>query len=318
VTRRRGIAGAARAVAAAALAAGLACGEADPGPLARVVGAAPAGKAVPTTAAARVRFSAPVDPAGLLDGSRVVLAEAGDLARVLAAVEGDAGAGGVGLPARAALDAGGTAVTLRPDAPLRAHLGHVLVVSSRLRAADGRPVLDPEGRRRPYVATFETGAAEGPPPVPALTEVRAVAAAPEAGGEYVEVANLGAGALDLRGWRVGKRSGSGALVWCTVEGALADAVPPGGVALVAGGAWDGRYPLPAGVPVLRCGASALAGGLADDRAPAIVLADPAGEIAATLGEGGGLRCPVAVERVTPDAADALENLVCTEGSPGEY
>jgi hypothetical protein len=294
----------------------LACAGADPDPLPRIVAATPTGKDVPTAAAARLRFSAPVDPAGLLDGSRLVLAEAGDLARVLAAIEDEAGAGGVGLPARAVLDAGGTAVTLRPDAPLRAHLGHVLVASTRIRAADGRPVVDPEGRRRTFVATFETGAAEGRPPLPVLTEVRAIAEPPEAGGEYVELANLGAGSLDLRGWRLGKRTGTGARAWCTVEGRPADAVAPGGVALVAGGAWDGRYALPAGVPVLRCGASALAGGLADDRAPAIALADPAGEVVATLGEGGAPRCPAAMERIAPEAPDAEDNLVCTDGSPG--
>jgi hypothetical protein len=302
--------------AAAVLAVALACAAPEPEPLPRIVGATPAGEDVPTTAAARVRFSVPVDPAGLLDGGRLVLAEAGDLAAVVAAVESDAGARGAGIPARAVLGDGGTSVTLRPDAPLRAHLGHALVVSSRIHAADGRSVLDPSGKRRTFVAKFETGAAEGPPPLPALTEARADAETPEAGGEYVEVANLGAGPLDLRGWRLGKRTAAGALAWCTIEGAAADAVPAGELAVIAGGAWDGRYPLPAGVPVLRCGATALAGGLANDRPLDLVLADGVGTVAATLGEGGAPRCPVAVERVEPGAADAPENFVCTEGSPG--
>jgi hypothetical protein len=303
------------AVAAGAVLA-LACAATDPGPLPRIVGALPGGEDVPTTAVARIRFSAPIDPAGLLDGRRLVVAEAADLAAVLDAIEGEEGARGVGLPARAALEGGATAVTLRPETPLRAHLGHVLVLSSRVRAADGRPVLDPEGRHRVFVATFETGAGEGPPPVPVLTEVRAVAEPPAAGGEYVEVANLGAGTLDLRGWRLGKRTGSGALTWCSIQGAASDAIAPGGVGLVVGGAWDGRYALPAGVPVLRCGASALDGGLADDRAPDLVLADPLGDVVATLGEGGAPTCAVALERVAPEGPDEEENLVCTEGSPG--
>jgi hypothetical protein len=305
----------ARAAAVVAVALALACAGPDPGPLPRILGAAPAGKEVPTTATARVRFSVPVDPAGL-EGGRIVLAEAGELSQVLAAVESDGGARGVGVAVRAALEDGGRTVALRPEAPLRGHLGHAIVVSSRLHAADGRAILDPAGRRRTFVVTFETGAAEGPPPVPVLTEVRADAEAPEAGGEYVEVTNLGAGTLDLRGWSLGKRTATAALAWCTVEGAAADAVAPGGVALLAGGAWDGRYALPAGVPVLRCGATALAGGLANDRAPDLVLADPVGTVVATLGEGGAPRCPLAVERVTPGARDAPESFVCTEGSPG--
>lgn len=306
-----------RGAPAVVLAAALACEAQDPGPLPRIVGAEPAGRDVATTAAARVRFSAAVDPAGLLDGSRIVLAEAGALDAAAAAVESVAGARGAGIPVTATLGDGGASVTLRPEAPLRAHLGHAVVVSSRIHAADGRPVLDPSGRRRTFVARFETGAAEGPPPVPALTEVRADADAPEAGGEYVEVANLGAGALDLRGWRLGKRSAAGALTWCTIEGAAADAVRPAGVALVAGGAWDGRHPLPPGVPVLRCGATGLAGGLANDRAVDLALADPLGAVAATLGARGAPRCPVAVERVAADAPDVPGSYTCTEGSPGK-
>lgn len=303
---------------AAAAAAGLVlgCAAPEPGPLPRVVGADPAGQDVATTAAAQVRFSAPVAPAGLLDGSRIVLAEAAELPAVLAAVESDAGARGLGIAARAVLDPGATAVTLRPEAPLRAYAAHALVVSTRIHAADGRPVLDPSGRRRTFVASFETGAADGPPPVPALTEVRADAGTPEAGGEYVEVANLGAGPLDLRGWRLGKRTSTGGLAWCSVEGAASEAIAPGGVGLLAGGAWDGRYAIPAGVPVLRCGATALAGGLANDRAPDLVLADPVGTVAATLGAAGAPRCAAALERISPGAPDAPESFVCTEGSPG--
>jgi hypothetical protein len=299
-----------------ALAAALACAAPDPGPLPRILAVTPEGKGVPTTAAVQVVFSVPLEPATAVDGRRIVLAEAEALAQVLAAVESDDGARGAGVPVRFALEEGGTVVRLRPEAPLRAHLAHVLVVSSRVQAADGRPVLDPAGRRRAHVVTFETGAGEGPPPAPVLTEVRADAEAPEAGGEYVEVANLGDGLLDLRGWRLGKRTASGGFAWCTIAGAAGDAIARGGVALLAGGAWDGRYQLPPGVPVLSCGATALAGGLANDRAPELVLADPVGEVAATLGAGGAPRCAAAVERIDPGGPDAAANLKCTEGSPG--
>jgi hypothetical protein len=88
------------------------------------------------------------------------------------------------------------------------------------------------------------------------------------------------------------------------------------VALVAGGAWDGRYALPAEVQVLACGAAALLGGIANDRAPALLLADPGGTVLATLGEGGAPICPAALERIDPAGPDAPENLACTDGTPG--
>lgn len=294
------------------------CGAPDPEPFPRVLGASPEGRGVPTTAAAELRVSAPVDPAGLLDGRRLVLAEAAALRDVLAAVESDEGAAGAGVAVHAALADGGRRVVLRPVAPLRARTAHALVLSSRALAADGRPILDPDGRRRSFVASFETGAPEGPPPLPVLTEVRADAATPEAGGEYVEVANLGPGQLDLGGWRLGKRTATGALAWCTVSAPAAAALAQRGVALLVGGAWDGRHPLPAGVPALACGGSALLGGLANDRAPALVLADPLGEVQATLGARGSRLCPRALERLDPSGPDEAWNLGCTEGTPGTY
>ena len=302
---------------AAALALALACGVPDPAPLPRIAGASPTGKGVRVGTLAEVRFDAPADPDGLLDGRRLVLVESSALRAAVLAVESEPGAREAGIATRAALEDGGRRVVLSPEAPLRAYTGHALVLSSRVYAADGRPIVDPEGRRRTYVAAFETGAPDGPPPLPVLTEVRADAETPEAGGEYVEVANLGAGALELAGWRLGKRSATGALSWCTI--AAVDAVgrvAPGGVALVAGGAWDGRYALPAGVAVLPCGATALLGGIANDRPPAILLADPTGLVVATIGERGGLTCPVALELVDPGAGDAPSNLACTGGSPG--
>jgi hypothetical protein len=299
-----------------ALAAALACAMPDPAPLPRVVEASPQGEGVSPSAQPFVRFSDPVDPAGLLDGTRLVLVEEDALRAALAAVDGDEGAAGLAgaIPCDAALEEDGRRVSLRPRAPLRAYTGHALVLSSLARAADGRALLDPEGRRDPFVAAFATGAPEGPPPEPVLTEVRADAETPEAGGEYVEVVNVGEGALALEGWQLAKRTASGTLYACRI---LAGAsVGSGGVALVAGGAWDGRYAIPAGVPVLPCGASALLGGIANDRAPALLLVDPQGAVRSTFGAAGGPICPVAAERLDPAGPDEPANLACTAGSPG--
>jgi hypothetical protein len=306
----------ARALAALACAT-LACGPPEPDPLVRVVAATPSGAGVPTGARAELRFSAPVAAEGLVDGRRLVLAEAASLRDAIAALESEEGAAGVGVAAVASLEDGGRRAVLRPAAPLRAFTAYALVLSSRARAADGRPVLDPDGRRRTFVASFETGAAEGPPPAPALTEVRADAETPEAGGEYVEIANLGAAPLDLVGLRIAKRTAAGALSSCTIAAAPGGAaIAPGGVAIVAGGAWDGRYPLPPGVPVHACGATALLGGIANDRAPRLLLMDAAETVLATLGESGAPICAAALEKLDPAGADAMENLACTEGSPG--
>jgi hypothetical protein len=306
-----------RAAALALLALG-ACEMKEPEPLPRVLGASPAGADVPTDAEATIWFSVPVDPAGLLDGARLVLVDAARLREAEAAVESEAGAAaGIGIAARATLEDGGARVRLVPAAALRGWTPHALVLSSRARAADGQPMLDPEGRRRTFVARFETGAPPGPPPAPAITEVRVRAATPQAGGEYVEIVNLGQGPLDLAGWHLSKRTGSGALSSCAISAAAgAGPVPPGGLALVAGAAWDGRYAVPAGVPLLVCGATALLGGLADDRAPDVLLSDPAGTERSSLGERGAPLCPAAVERVDPGGPDEAGNLKCTGGSPG--
>jgi len=292
-----------------------ACGLPDPEPLPRILGAAPEGEAVSTRAAAEVRFGAPVDGAGLLDGRLLLLVPSSALQEAIAAVEGDGGAAGA-VAARAALEDGAHRVVLRPLAPLRGFTAHAIVLSSRVRAADGRVMLDPEGRRRTFVASFVTGAPEGPPPAPVLTEVRADAATPEAGGEYVEILNLGEGPLDLGGWRLAKRSAAGTLSSCAISAPAGAALGQGGVALLAGGGYDGRYVLPAGVPVLACGAAALLGGIANDRAPEILLADPSGAVRATLGAAGAPICAAAAEKIDPWGPDEPENLACTGGSPG--
>ncbi len=300
-----------------ALAAAIGCGLPVPRPFPRVLGASPEGGEVSTLATAEVRFSEPVDPTGITDGSRLVLAPASVLAEAAAALESEAGAAALAgaVECAVALADGGRRVVLSPATPLRAYTPYALVLSSLIRAADGRPVLDPDGRRRTFVSRFETGAPEGQPPLPSLTEVRADAATPEAGGEYVEVANLGGGALDLEGWRLSKRTGTGALVSCAISAAGAS-VAPGGVALVAGGSYDGRYELPPGVAVLGCGATALLGGIANDSAPEILLANPLGEVAATFGAGGAPICPAAAERIDPAGPDDSANIACTGGSPG--
>jgi hypothetical protein len=306
------------------LVAASACGLPEPAPLTRVVSAAPEGPGIsPALAEAEIRFTGPVDEASLEDGARLVLVPASALRAALVAVESDEGAGALGerVAASLSLDDGGRRVVLRPAAALRAHLPYALVLSSRARAADGRPVLDPEGRQRPFVCAFETGAAPGPPPRPVLTEVRADAETPEAGGEYVEIANLGEGDLDLFGFRLAKRTSSGALSSCALAPRPEDAVPPGGLAIAVGGAYDGRYALPAGTPVVPCGAVALLGGIANDRAPEILLVDPAGEIASSFGAGGGApMCVTAAVRVEPEGPDAPWNLACAEGegTPGTW
>lgn len=304
--------------AAALLSCACACGIPDPEPLPRIVGAAPAGEGVPTGAVVEVSFGAPVDPAGLTDGRLVVLVASEALRAAIAAVESEEGAAALAgaVAVDAALEGGGARLALRPRAPLRGFTAYALVLSSRVRAADGRPVLDPDGRRRTFVASFATGAPDGPPPAPALVEARADAATPEAGGEYVEVVNLGTGPLDLAGFRLAKRTSGGALSSCPIVPPAGAVLAPGAVALVAGGAYDGRYALPAGVVVMTCGATALAGGLANDRAPELLLADPGGTVLATLGAGGAPICPAAVEKVDPRGADEAANLACTEGTPG--
>lgn len=164
---------------------------------------------------------------------------------------------------------------------------------------------------------WSAAATGSPAPRVVITEVLADATTPQAGGEYVEIANLGSGAADLTGHRLAKRSASGAITRCTLE-PLGGVLPAGGHGLVVGGSWDGRYPLPAGVPLFRCGATALAGGLADDRAPAVALESPAGVVMAGLGFAApGLRCTArSVEKVHPAGDDAPDNLACARSAPG--
>lgn len=306
------------------LVAGLAgCGLPEPPELVRVVAVAPEGDGVPALLErAEVRFSGAVSPEGLVGGARLVLVPEERVRDALQAVESDEGAAGLAgaVPAEVRLEEGGRVAAMRILAPLRGRTAHALVLSSRLRSAEGGPVLDPEGHRRPLVARFTTGAPPGPPPRPVLTEVRADAETPEAGGEWIEIANLGEGALELAGFRLAKRSAAGAVSSCALSPAEGAAVPQGGVALAVGGAYDGRYVLPPSVVLAACGSSGLLGGIANDRPPDLALLDPSGAAVSTLGAGGAAPdCPgLVVVRVDPAGPDAAWNLACgdVDGTPG--
>jgi hypothetical protein len=519
-----------RRVALVAAAAWAACGPAAPERLPRIVSVSPTGAGVaPDAVVAAVTFSDPVDPDGAADGRFLALAREADRKAVAAAA---AEPGGIGpgvpvVPVRIALFEGGRRVEMRPVLPLDPLAAHAIVVGTGIRSAAGRPVLDPDGRRRTFVAAFETGpvpdrspplprwllpphgpaprnlralrvgfgepvsgalstpgvasrpladlpgalgleidgllppgplplslesvrdaagnapapleplpigscvdlsppavleetaaveagevsiavsaeasemarlgleatalpggapcgalpaypasaiawgevrpcpghdpcapgvrcpvaaslegicpgrelllrlhaedlagnrSAPGPwrrartapgVPRPVLTEVLVDAATPEAGGEFAEVANLGTAESDLAGFALAKQTASGAWSRCALE-PLGGPIPPGGHALVAGGAYDGRYDLPPGTVLYRCGATALLGGLANDRPPALALEAPGGGRVSSLGvEAAAPDCASrSVERIHPSGPDAAPNLACARSSPG--
>jgi len=519
-----------RAALAAAAAAWAACGPAAPERLPRILSASPTGAGVaPDAVVAAVTFSEPVDPDGVADGRFLALAREADRREVAAAAAepGGIGPGAPVVPVRIALAEGGRRVEMRPVLPLDPLAAHAIVVGTGIRSAGGRPVLDPDGRRRTFVAAFETGPvpdrspplprwllpphgpaprnlralrvgfgepvagtlsisgvaarpladvpgalgleidgllppgplplslgsvrdaagnAAGPleplsigtcadlsPPAvleetatvqagevaiavsaeasemarlgleatalpgdapcgalpaypasaiawgevrpcpghdpcspgvrcpaaaslgricpgrelllrlhaedlagnrsapapwrwartapgvprPVLTEVLADAATPEAGGEFAEVANVGTAGADLTGFALAKQTASGAWARCALE-PLGGPIPPGGHALVVGGAYDDRFDLPPGAVLYRCGAAALLGGLANDRPPALALEAPGGTRVSSLGvdaaaPGCGSR---SVERIHPSGPDAAPNLACARASPG--
>jgi len=299
-----------------------ACSPAEPplpAPHVRVLEMSPAGDAVPVDAAFTVTFSGAVDPGEAIGGARVVMTPQVDRAAALDAVESDEGAAGLAgaVAVDAALEDGGRRLVLTPRSPLRGHYRYALVVAARLLDAGGRPVLDADGRRRTSILELMTAAPPGPPPLPVIAEVRVHAATPEAGGEYVEVMNLGEGPLDLVNYRLVKRTSSGSTSSCVLDPAPADVIAPGEVALLAGGSWDDRYQVPRGVPVIRCGTSALLGGLSDDHPPELLLLDPDGAAVSTFGASGTTpTCDAAAVRLDPAGPDAWWNLDCDAGSPG--
>jgi hypothetical protein len=292
------------------------CGPSAPEPHTRIAGWSPSGSGASRTATVTVSFTGPLAPDGLAAGRLLALARAPDARAVARALEAGESPGLLALPCDVVLAGEGRRVELRPRAVLSGGTAHAVVVASTLRDAAGRAVLDPDGQRRAFVGTFTT--VPGPPPRPVLTEVRAVATSPQAGGEYVELLNLGEEPLDLSGWRLEKRTGAGLLAGCTVATAL-EPLPSGAFGLIAGGAWDDRYPVPEGLVRFTCGAASLAGGLADDRPAEVRLLDPAGALLDTLGrDGGAPRCPAAVERIDAEAPDQPANLACAVdgGTPG--
>lgn len=282
-----------------------------PGALPRVERVEPNGTGVSTSLAeATVTFSAPVSAEGLVDRRRMVLVPATAEHDAVEAVESDAGASGfpAAVPGRIALEEGGRRAVLALSVPLHALVPYVLVVGSKLRAADGRAVLDAEGRRRATVASFQTGRAPGPPARPVIAEIRVDAETPEAGGEYVVVQNRGTGRLDLYGYRLEKRSAGGGVTSCVLgEGEVAQ----WDLALLVGGAYDQRYLLPDRTAVLTCGTAALLGGLANDRFPSLRLLDPTGAVLSAAGAAGGPVCAILL-RADLDGPDEPENWECVE------
>jgi hypothetical protein len=127
-----------------------ACGPALPEPLPRILSASPQGPGVvPDAVLAEVRFSEPVNPAGIADGRLLALTRAADLEAVVAGVE---------APGGLALGAPAVASRITPLEPLEPWTGYAIVVSSQVRSASGCAVLDPQGRRRPFTCPFDTGA----------------------------------------------------------------------------------------------------------------------------------------------------------------
>jgi len=294
----------------------LACGAPeDPEPRVRLVSATPSGTVAPGAVAVELAFSGPVAREGLADGRRLALCRGGDADAVAAAAGSEAGIGPGDpvLAARVELLDGERRVRLAPARALWPMASWAVVVGKGVRDAGGRPVLDPLGRARTFRHLFDTG--DLPPgalPAAVLTEALARAAPPAGAGEYVEVANLGGAPADLAGFRLAKRTASGAVQRCALEPADAGPIPPRGRALFAGGALDGRYHLPAALPIYRCGTSALLGGLADDRPVALALESPGGAVISSLGWAAPapLCAEGALERIHPAGPDAPANLAC--------
>jgi hypothetical protein len=73
--------------------------------------------------------------------------------------------------------------------------------------------------------------------------------------------------------------------------------------------------------VYQCGATALLGGLANDRAPAIRLEDPAGAVVSAIGVAAAApRCvDGSLQRVDPEGPDEAANLACAAApTPGTF
>lgn len=292
---------------------GAAC-EPLPQALPRVVGAAPSGTVPSRDLRVEFHASEPLASSDVL-GGRVALCRAEDLRDVKRLVED-----GEPLPpeqvieVHASLEDAGRRVVLVPVNALVPGFSYAAVLGHGVRSADGRLVLDAEGRPRSVVVEFTVSTALDGPVRAELVKVLADADAPEAGGEYVEVANLAPEPLDLAGFRLAKRGPTGSFTRCTITRRAGLAIPAQARGVVVGGAYDGRYGLPPSVVVYDCGASAVAGGLANDRAPALLLEAPGGATVSSLGVAAPApRCDAgALIRTDPAGPDALESLACSE------
>jgi hypothetical protein len=294
----------------------LAC-EPLPQPFPRIVSASPTGT-VPARDL-RVEFTSTeaLLAADVLGGARVALCLADDLREVKRLAEaGEPQPPGSAVEVHAELEDEGRRVVLRPRVPLVPGFEYAAVLAHGVRSADGRIVLDAEGRPRSVVVEFTVSPDVGPGVRAELAKVLADADAPEAGGEYLEVVNLGDAPLDLAGFRIAKRAASGSYSRCTIARRSGGPVSPGERGVVAGGAYDGRYALPATAPLYECGASAVAGGLANDRPPALLLEAPDGATLSSIGVAAPApRCgAAALVRVDEAGPDAGENLACSDAA----
>ena len=285
-----------------------------PEPFPRIVEASPSGTVSAT--GLRVEFVAtePLDRADVLGGARIALCNAEDLREVKRLAES-----GGPLPAeriiasRVDLEEGGRRAVIVPAEPLVPGFAYAAILAHGLRAADGRIVLDPEGRPRSVVVEFIASAELDRPVRAEITKVLADADAPEAGGEYVEIANLDPEPLDLAGFRLAKRGPTGAFTRCTILRREGVAILGGSRGVVVGGAYDGRYNIPPGGAIYECGASAVAGGLANDRPPALLLEAPSGATVSSIGVASlAPRCAEgALVRLDAAGLDVAENLACS-------
>jgi hypothetical protein len=241
----------------------------------------PQGDTVPLETDVVVTFSEPVTPAAALDGLVVLVEEEAldegfleDLDDPPLTKKRKAALVGV----EALLAGDGELVRLAPAGPLRAGLGYWVLVSAAVTDRAANPlvaelVLDDRGRvisPRGHATHFfrvggdgpdggPTDAGDGPGadgPVPeaarvVASEVLANAIGEESAGEYLELASLEAGPVELAGLRLDDEGGAGegeALEACAEGGP--SSLPAGGVALVVGRAFVPPAELPAGTPLL--------------------------------------------------------------------
>ena len=140
-----------------------------PDPLPRVIATAPTAPVSPDEVKVSIAFSAPLAPDGVAEGRWVGLCRREDLRAVVAQAEADAGLPGGAplLPASASLSADGTRVEVVPAGPLAPDTLFAAVLSRRARSAEGRPILDADGKARTVAVLFETGPApDRTPPAP--------------------------------------------------------------------------------------------------------------------------------------------------------